>query len=126
MDERVVERARQGLASLRRDGDAAHRAAMPVEQLGPLAGAGGSDCAGARHRESRRQHGTESAATGARHVGAYSAGSAARRPPPSASPLRALASSTSTHRQWCSRAQFTSTWPVPIASNAPSMPIEPR
>jgi len=35
------------------------------------------------------------------------------------------ARTSSSHRLWCSLAQLTSTVPVPIASNAPSMPIVP-
>ena len=49
----------------------------------------------------------------------YSAGEAA----PS---LASFACTSSSHSEWCSRAHCSSTSPVPIASNAPSMPIEPK
>jgi hypothetical protein len=54
------------------------------------------------------------------HEEDYSAGVAAGCPPDSFAP--ALANCSSSQRLWCSFAQFRSTVPSLIASNAPSMP----
>src|SRR5262245_18670875 len=50
----------------------------------------------------------------------YSAGT-----PRGGGPAGALACASSAQSEWCSRAQLTSTSPVPMASNAPSMPSVP-
>src|SRR5262249_31006399 len=117
-DELGDERRFAGAAPAGQSDDAHGRV---IARASPSPEGGGSPSEASRSAAAAHPKARDPPPSGEGEERAYSAGVAAGRD----GAAWRLAASSSSHLLWCSFAQLTSTVPVPMASNAPSMPIVP-